>query len=159
MRRSRLEDVLNVLNEMRYSFFRSGGSASIEQLWREAVRAITEREANRFKNRRSAENCIRDACTRRLRDVEDVYDFKRMAAEWLNGTSDSMRRAVFLEVRSDRERSLFTKFFGILSGSPENKSVAVAAAKRRVDANLFRQYRRRYDGVKAEREGPRGDDS
>jgi len=70
-----------------------------------------------------------------------------------------MRSVVYFEARSDPERSLVNKFFGILPVSAATESVAVAAAKRRVDAALFRQYRGRYHGVKAEREALRGDDS
>ena len=116
MPRSRVEDVLDVLNEMRYHFFRSGGSARVETLRQDAIELVARRElqSGRFKNRDSAEKSIHDACTRRLEQIQTIYDFDRTAAEWLTGQSNELRRAVASEIRTDRELLLAASFFGIV---------------------------------------------
>lgn len=115
MQRSRVEDVLDVLNEIRYYFFRSGGNADVEILRKNAIETVAGRElqSGRFKDRDSAEKSIHDACTRRLEDIEYIDEFDRAVAEWLNGKSSTLREAIGDEIRSRHERLLAANFFGI----------------------------------------------
>lgn len=115
MQSSRVEDVLDVLNEIRYYFFRSGGNANIEKLRKDAIETVASREllSGRFKNRDSAEKSIHDACARRLENIEYIDEFDRAVTEWLTGKSSTLKEAISGEIRSRCERLLAANFFGI----------------------------------------------
>tara|TARA_R110002096_G_scaffold97694_6_gene217672 strand:- start:7609 stop:8382 length:774 start_codon:yes stop_codon:yes gene_type:complete len=114
MSRSRIEDVLDVLKAMEDKFIDSGKTARISELRQYAINEIAHHElkSNRFKNKDSAEKSIHDACTRRLRKINDIYNFEHAAKDWLNGNSNPIIRALEFEIRTSHERLLIDKFFG-----------------------------------------------
>lgn len=113
MSRSRIEDILDVLNEMRNRFSNLGGSTQMGSLRQEAIKVVARRElqSGRFKNRDSAEKSIHDACTRRLRKIENTYNFEHAVKEWLHGIPDKIKNAIEFEIRTNREQSLVSNFF------------------------------------------------
>lgn len=113
MSRSRIEDILDVMKEMRKKFSNLGGSHQMGRLRQESIKQVAHRElqSGRFKNRDSAEKSIHDACTRRLRKIEDTYNFEHAVKEWLYGNPEKIRKAIELEIRSNREKLLVSNFF------------------------------------------------
>jgi hypothetical protein len=120
MRRSRVEDVLDVLREIRKHFARVGGHRAVEDLRTHGIDIVARQELGkgRFRNHESATKSIHDACTRRLTKIQHVGELDYAVHEWLAGTSERLRAAVTYEVRSDRELSLVKHFFGVPSLDP-----------------------------------------
>jgi hypothetical protein len=84
LRRPVIEDVLDVLQEIRKAHAMHGASKSTSTLRREAVKAVAWRELDqRFGSRESAEKSIYDACSRRLQLA--IAGFDVAVGRWLSG--------------------------------------------------------------------------
>jgi len=84
LRRPVIEDVLDVLQEIRKAHSVHGSRKSTSTLRREAVKAVALRELDqRFCSRESAEKSIYDACSRRLK--LGIAGFDVAVGRWLSG--------------------------------------------------------------------------
>lgn len=115
MRKSRVYDVLDVLEEIKFKNSASGSYSRIVDLRKNAIIKIAEREykSGRFKNKESAERTIHDACTRRLAKIHDVYNFDNAVKEWLSDRSHKLKLALEAEASDDNELNKIAKFFNV----------------------------------------------
>lgn len=90
MRRPVIEDVLDVLQEIRKAHAVHESSKSTSILRKEAVKAVASRELDqrRFCNKDSAEKSIGDACSRRLKLGTSGFD--TAVGRWLSGDPSSV---------------------------------------------------------------------
>ena len=113
MSRSRIEDVLDVLIEIRKLFSNSKGYIHYDKLRFSAIEIVARREfrKGRFKNYDSSQKYIHDACTRRLEKIGKAGNFDRNIRDWLNGEPNKLKEAIEYDVRTSQERKLVTDFF------------------------------------------------
>jgi len=110
-----IEDVLDVLQEIRIAYSANSSGRPLSALRQEAVRAVAARElaGHRFKNRDSAEKSIHDACARRLN--LQVSDFDALVSRWLSGDPSDLRSLLLTVDGSVRNRS---KLESLLAAPP-----------------------------------------
>lgn len=110
MRRPIADDVIAVLEEIQHRFELSGSEPDVQDLRREAIRAIAriEVDARRFTNEVSANNSIHDACVRRL-GYSEVAEFDAAVNDWLRGKYDALSRAVLAKVTTEDQRQRLAK--------------------------------------------------
>lgn len=90
MRRPVIEDVLDVLQEIRKAHSVHGSRKLTSTLRREAVKTVALRELDqRFCSRESAEKSIYDACSRRLK--LGIAGFDAAVGRWLSGDPGPMQ--------------------------------------------------------------------
>ncbi|MGP0591477.1 HNH endonuclease [Nitrospira sp. T9] len=102
MRRSRLEDVLEVLREIRRLRTTAVPDATAEDLRREAVNIVATRELERrrFSNQYSAEKSIHDACGRR--SMGEIGKFDEVVTRWLSGDFEQLKNMLAPDTPSEQ---------------------------------------------------------
>jgi hypothetical protein len=91
--RPRIEDVLDVLREIRSEDSAGRSGCSVKDVRLQAVQkgAKAELAKGRFKNWDSAEKSIRDACTRRLQENLSAEEFDELVKRWLSGQPEGLQ--------------------------------------------------------------------
>ena len=108
------DDVIAVLEELQDRFRSSRSKPDVKELRIESIRALAriEVEAGRFSNEASAENSIRDACSRRL-GYTKVEEFDDRVYDWLQGRPEALNSAVLAKVTTEGQRKLLAEVLGI----------------------------------------------
>jgi hypothetical protein len=111
----KISDILNVLSLMRDKHRKGPNSSNTAFLRIEAIKQLADEEFHkgRYKNSRSAEYTLLDACIRRLApDINGVQSFDWHAGQWLNQNSVSLRDILMRRSSYRWQEQLVYQFFG-----------------------------------------------
>ena len=88
-----IEDVLDVLREIRSMDSAGRSGRSFKDVRLQAVQKVAKAELakSRFENWNSAEQCIHDACTRRLQEHLSREEFDALVKDWLSGQPEGLQ--------------------------------------------------------------------
>ena len=135
-RRSRFEDVVDVLREIRGLRTTTVPGTTVEDLRRHAVQVVATREweRHRFRNQDSAEKSIHDACGRR--SMGEIRKFDAAVMQWLSGDLEALTKV--LAARTAREKEIVDAFFleTRSTGVPDGKSRPEAMPPEEVPTGL-----------------------
>lgn len=122
MQRPVIEDVLDVLQEIRKAQSASRGGQTATQLRQTAVSAVSARELGkaRFANEASAIHSIQDACSRRLGGI--IADFDRAVDRFLSGDSTQLKAMLESAQRDSDQQLAIERFFSRTQPVPHTET-------------------------------------
>ena len=112
----KVSNIMAVLIVIKREFERTSNDCDFTELRKEAVKEVAETELNakKYKNQRSSQNTIHDACTKRLKpDIDNVVDFDRVTEQWLRHNSMQLKDILLKHCKSRSQRDEVISFFRI----------------------------------------------